>query len=58
MAVPVRNVAGECVAAISISVPVARMTPDRVDVIRQAVIGGADRISTRLGYSAVATIAR
>ncbi len=58
MAVPIRNVAGECVAAISISVPVARMTPDRVDSIREAVLDGAARISTRLGYSAVAPIGR
>ncbi|AZI57415.1 IclR family transcriptional regulator [Nakamurella antarctica] len=54
IAAPVRNVVGDCVAAISISVPLARMTPDRTEIIRDAVLAGAQRISSRLGYSPVA----
>lgn len=56
MAAPVRNVSGECVAAISISVPVARMTAEHSVVIREAVIRGAERFSTRLGYSPASPI--
>ncbi len=56
VAVPVRNVLGECIAAISISTPAARMNPDRLEVLRRAVLAAAARISSRLGYVSDAQI--
>jgi len=53
VAVPVIDVAGKCIAAISTSTTLGRMTPDRSVELTEIVRGGASRLSARLGYGAV-----
>lgn len=50
VAAPVKNLQGTCVAAISISVPVARMSSEHLAFLTDLVQKGADRISARIGY--------
>lgn len=52
VAAPVWNGQGENVAAMSIAVPVVRMTPQRRDELREIVVNGAARLSEQLGYLA------
>jgi DNA-binding IclR family transcriptional regulator len=47
---PVRQAAGDVVAAISVGGPKSRLTPERVSAIARAVRDAATRISRRLGY--------
>lgn len=51
VAAPVRNHTGTVVAAMSISVPVSRRTPDLEQQWEQQVHEGAMELSRRLGYS-------
>jgi DNA-binding IclR family transcriptional regulator len=50
VAAPVWNGQGINVAAMSIAVPVARMTPERRETLRAIVVQGAARLSEQLGY--------
>lgn len=50
VAAPVKNIQGTCVAAISISVPVARMSSEHLTFLTGLVQKGADQISARIGY--------
>lgn len=52
VAAPVWNGQGENVAAMSIAVPVNRMTPQHRDALRDIVARGAARLSEQLGYLA------
>lgn len=51
VAAPVWDGAGHNVAAMSISVPMARFGADRQDELRELVRSGARRLSVRLGHS-------
>ncbi|MCX7624393.1 MAG: IclR family transcriptional regulator [Thermomicrobium sp.] len=51
---PIRDAHGAVVAAVSISVPVTRITPERVDELIAAVRRAAAELSHRLGYSDIA----
>ncbi|MEM3566858.1 MAG: IclR family transcriptional regulator C-terminal domain-containing protein, partial [Candidatus Bathyarchaeia archaeon] len=50
VAAPVRNYRGKVVAAISISLPKARLTHDSLDRFVQAVVRGAHEVSSAIGY--------
>jgi IclR family KDG regulon transcriptional repressor len=50
VAAPVWNAQGENVAAMSISVPVSRMTPGHRTVLQAIVIAGAAKLSQEMGY--------
>jgi DNA-binding IclR family transcriptional regulator len=50
IAAPVRGVSGEVVAALSITGPTVRMTPERVQELRPELIGESARLSIALGY--------
>lgn len=50
IAAPVRGASGEVVAALSITGPTVRMTPDRIRELSVALIDESDRLSARLGY--------
>jgi DNA-binding IclR family transcriptional regulator len=50
VAAPVWDEAGRNVAAISISVPLSRLDGARREMLRDAVMRGAERFSTRLGH--------
>lgn len=50
IAAPVFDATGRMVAAMSVSVPAPRFTDDRVPVLREAILGGARRLSARLGF--------
>ncbi len=50
VAAPIRALAGDVVAALSVSGPSYRMPPERVPAIAATVIGAAADISRRLGY--------
>jgi IclR family transcriptional regulator, KDG regulon repressor len=52
VAAPVWNGQGENVAAMSIAVPVTRMTPGRREELRRIVVEGAARLSEQLGHLA------
>lgn len=49
VAAPVLDAAGRCAAAISISVPMQRMTPEHSDHLAEVVVRGATELSIRLG---------
>jgi IclR family transcriptional regulator, KDG regulon repressor len=49
IAAPVRDVNGQIVAAISVSVPEPRFTGDRVHTLHTALLDGARELSLRLG---------
>ena len=51
VAAPIRNAAGNVFAAISVSGPVLRITPDRFESLAELVMDVADQISRRLGYA-------
>lgn len=50
-AVPIRNHAGEVIAALSISGPSTRLTADRLESVRDGLAGAADEISRGLGWT-------
>lgn len=50
VAAPLRDYSGRIVAAISTSGPVHRMSLEKIEFIRKAIIGIAASISTELGY--------
>lgn len=50
VAAPVRNYRGTVVAAISVSLPKARLTHDSLGRFVQAVISGAHEVSSAIGY--------
>ena len=50
IAAPVRGVSGEVVAALSITGPTVRMTPERIEELRPELIGESARLSIGLGY--------
>lgn len=49
IAAPIRNGVGEVFAAISVSGPAERITPDRVETLAELVTDAASQISQRLG---------
>lgn len=51
IAAPVRDASGKVVAAMSVSVPSPRFTPDRVPTLHRTVLEGAQTLSERLGFS-------
>ncbi len=51
MAAPVRGASGEVVAALSITGPTVRMTPERIDELKPILFEEAERLSARLGHS-------
>lgn len=52
VAAPVSDHTGTVMAAISVSVPTSRMTPDRSDELTAVVLDAAATLSTRLGHAA------
>jgi DNA-binding IclR family transcriptional regulator len=50
VAAPVRAQSGEVVAALSLSGPVFRLTPQRIDELRPVLIEQTNRLAERLGY--------
>jgi DNA-binding IclR family transcriptional regulator len=50
MAAPIRNGAGRVIAAISVSGPSYRLTPESFEAVAVRLIAGAGEISTRLGF--------
>ncbi|HEV2527526.1 MAG TPA: IclR family transcriptional regulator [Thermomicrobiales bacterium] len=52
IAAPIRDASGAVVAAISVSVPQPRFTPDREPFLLATILSGAEALSTRLGYAA------
>lgn len=53
VAAPVRDRAGQVVAALSISVPGSRWTPDRRGELEELVVHGAAELSIRLGHRGI-----
>jgi DNA-binding IclR family transcriptional regulator len=51
IAAPVRGAHGNVIAALSISGPTLRMTPERIEELQSSLIEEAERLSRRLGYS-------
>lgn len=51
IAAPVRTVDGSVIAAVSVSGPSIRLTPDRIPSIGSLVVGQAEALSKALGYS-------
>ncbi|MGN6030874.1 MAG: IclR family transcriptional regulator [Thermomicrobiales bacterium] len=49
IAAPVRDASGKVVAAMSVSVPSPRFTPDRVPMLHRTLLEGAQALSVRLG---------
>ncbi|QKJ88655.1 IclR family transcriptional regulator [Paramixta manurensis] len=54
VAAPVWNAAGENIAAMSISVPITRMSETRFTELQAVVIAGALQLSAQLGYRGLA----
>jgi DNA-binding IclR family transcriptional regulator len=50
MAAPVRGAGGDVVAALSITGPTLRMTPARIEELRETLIDEATALSRRLGH--------
>ncbi|GAA0929025.1 IclR family transcriptional regulator [Nonomuraea longicatena] len=50
VAAPVRGADGAVVAAVSVSGPSYRLTPERLPEVGARLVEGADRISQRIGY--------
>jgi DNA-binding IclR family transcriptional regulator len=50
MAAPVRGPTGDVIAALSISGPTMRLTGERIEELRPALIDEARALSQRLGY--------
>jgi IclR family KDG regulon transcriptional repressor len=53
VAAPIFNARGECVAAVSISGPVARFQGENLDALKRHVCKAGEEISTKLGYEGV-----
>ena len=51
VAAPVRDRFGVVAAALSVSGPSYRLTPDRMDAIAPAVVAGATEVSRRMGFA-------
>ena len=51
MAAPVRGVHGDVIAALTISGPTLRMTPERIAELKTPLIAEADALSRRLGHT-------
>ncbi len=51
MAAPVRGARGDVIAALSISGPTLRMTPERIAELKPVLISEADGLSRRLGHT-------
>jgi DNA-binding IclR family transcriptional regulator len=51
IAAPVRGANGEVVAAVSVSGPAYRLTPDRVTELGRQTARAAEEVSTRIGWS-------
>jgi DNA-binding IclR family transcriptional regulator len=51
IAAPVYGARGDVIAALSISGPTLRMTPERIDELQPVLIGEALQLSRRLGHS-------
>jgi IclR family transcriptional regulator, KDG regulon repressor len=56
VAAPILNSTGRPVAAMSISGPSSRITPDRFHIIGKAVLKAAREISNRIGYQAMPSV--
>lgn len=52
VAAPVRDATGAVVAAVSVSGPTYRVTPDRIAALGELTSNAAAKLSARLGYSA------
>lgn len=52
VAAPVRDHSGQVVAAMSISVPLIRWTPERREELHKLIVAGAEDLSEHLGYRA------
>jgi IclR family transcriptional regulator, acetate operon repressor len=50
VAAPVRGVSGEVVAALSVTGPTVRMTPERITELCEVLVEESERLSSRLGY--------
>jgi DNA-binding IclR family transcriptional regulator len=50
MAAPVRGPTGDVIAALSVSGPTMRLTPERIEEFRPVVVNEARVLSERLGY--------
>ena len=50
MAAPVRGARGEVIAALSISGPTLRMTPERIEELQPILTSEARLLSRRLGH--------
>ncbi|MFD0578440.1 IclR family transcriptional regulator [Dactylosporangium darangshiense] len=50
IAAPIRSHHGEVIAAVSVSGPAFRLTPDRMEQLAPALVAGSDEISHRLGF--------
>ena len=50
VAAPIFNAKGQCVAAISISCPVARFEGENLEALKRRVRKASEEISTKLGY--------
>jgi DNA-binding IclR family transcriptional regulator len=50
VAAPVRDRFGMVVAAVSVSGPSYRLTPERMDEVVPTLVAGAAEISRRMGY--------
>lgn len=57
VAAPVHDITGACVAAISVSVPQARMTPASRPMLIEAVRSGAAELSAALGFGTLPDLA-
>ncbi len=51
IAAPVRGARGDVIAALSISGPTLRMTPERIDELKSVLISEAQALSRRLGHT-------
>lgn len=50
VAAPIRDYTGEVIACISVTGPISRMTPDKIDLIREKILASAYELSSILGY--------
>ena len=50
MAAPVRGPTGDVIAALSLSGPTMRLTPERIAELRPVLVNEAHALSERLGY--------
>lgn len=50
IAAPVRGASGEVVAALSVTGPTVRMTPERITELCEALVEESNRLGVRLGY--------